>query len=163
MQITHFNQSSIYNKNISQLLRNKCKLTYFLCLLTWLIALFSVSFISSSWPWTLCFQADRARGFGARIYCVGVMDFDHRQVGGKNRTDTVGCSNSRLLFVSVFFVVPHFWTHLDLAGRPVSVQFQSSWKLPPSSWQDADRLRLNLIELNTFCVRDTSWGRLRWL
>lgn len=25
-------------------------------------------------------QADKARGFGARIYCVGVMDFDHKQV-----------------------------------------------------------------------------------
>ncbi|KAM3874425.1 anthrax toxin receptor 2-like [Diretmus argenteus] len=25
-------------------------------------------------------EADRARGFGARIYCVGVMDFDHKQL-----------------------------------------------------------------------------------
>ncbi len=33
---------------------------------------------------TLCCasQADKARGFGARVYCVGVMDFDHKQVGG---------------------------------------------------------------------------------
>lgn len=27
-------------------------------------------------------QADKARGYGARVYCVGVMDFDHNQVGG---------------------------------------------------------------------------------
>uniref|UniRef100_UPI0037E7D72B anthrax toxin receptor 2-like n=1 Tax=Semicossyphus pulcher TaxID=241346 RepID=UPI0037E7D72B len=25
-------------------------------------------------------EADRARGFGARVYCVGVMDFDHKQL-----------------------------------------------------------------------------------
>ncbi|XP_032394820.1 ANTXR cell adhesion molecule 2b [Etheostoma spectabile] len=25
-------------------------------------------------------QADKARGFGARVYCVGVMDFDHKQL-----------------------------------------------------------------------------------
>ncbi|KAM8873470.1 ANTXR cell adhesion molecule 2b [Synchiropus picturatus] len=25
-------------------------------------------------------EADRARGFGARVYCVGVMDFDHQQL-----------------------------------------------------------------------------------
>ncbi|XP_020492559.2 ANTXR cell adhesion molecule 2b [Labrus bergylta] len=25
-------------------------------------------------------QADTARGFGARVYCVGVMDFDHKQL-----------------------------------------------------------------------------------
>lgn len=30
--------------------------------------------------WTFS-QADRARDFGARVYCVGVMDFDHKQVG----------------------------------------------------------------------------------
>lgn len=27
-------------------------------------------------------QADKARGYGARVYCVGVMDFDQNQVGG---------------------------------------------------------------------------------
>uniref|UniRef100_A0A3P9NFR0 ANTXR cell adhesion molecule 2b n=1 Tax=Poecilia reticulata TaxID=8081 RepID=A0A3P9NFR0_POERE len=25
-------------------------------------------------------EADKARGFGARVYCVGVMDFDHKQL-----------------------------------------------------------------------------------
>ncbi|CAJ1071232.1 ANTXR cell adhesion molecule 2b [Xyrichtys novacula] len=25
-------------------------------------------------------EADRARGFGARVYCIGVMDFDHKQL-----------------------------------------------------------------------------------
>lgn len=25
-------------------------------------------------------QADKARGYGARVYCVGVMDFDQNQV-----------------------------------------------------------------------------------
>lgn len=37
-------------------------------------------------------QADKARGYGARVYCVGVMDFDHNQVGG-------------LLFVSPLFLI----------------------------------------------------------
>lgn len=27
-------------------------------------------------------QAMKAREFGARVYCIGVMDFDHSQVGG---------------------------------------------------------------------------------
>ncbi|XP_037340097.2 anthrax toxin receptor 2-like isoform X1 [Pungitius pungitius] len=32
-------------------------------------------------PYELTLQeADRARGFGARVYCVGVMDFDHKQL-----------------------------------------------------------------------------------
>ncbi|TNN86312.1 Anthrax toxin receptor 1 [Liparis tanakae] len=32
-------------------------------------------------PYELTVQeADEARGFGARVYCVGVMDFDHRQL-----------------------------------------------------------------------------------
>ncbi|XP_074474945.1 ANTXR cell adhesion molecule 2b isoform X1 [Sebastes fasciatus] len=32
-------------------------------------------------PYELTVQeADRARGFGARVYCVGVMDFDHKQL-----------------------------------------------------------------------------------
>lgn len=26
-------------------------------------------------------QAMKAREFGARVYCIGVMDFDHSQVG----------------------------------------------------------------------------------
>uniref|UniRef100_A0A665TUY9 Anthrax toxin receptor 2-like n=1 Tax=Echeneis naucrates TaxID=173247 RepID=A0A665TUY9_ECHNA len=35
------------------------------------------------YPYELSVQeADKARGFGARVYCVGVMDFDHKQVGG---------------------------------------------------------------------------------
>uniref|UniRef100_A0A3Q3XAN0 Anthrax toxin receptor n=1 Tax=Mola mola TaxID=94237 RepID=A0A3Q3XAN0_MOLML len=33
------------------------------------------------YPYELSVQeADRARGFGARVYCVGVMDFDHKQL-----------------------------------------------------------------------------------
>ncbi|XP_056287959.1 anthrax toxin receptor 2-like [Pseudoliparis swirei] len=33
------------------------------------------------YPYELTVQeADEARGFGARVYCVGVMDFDHRQL-----------------------------------------------------------------------------------
>ncbi|XP_031154041.1 ANTXR cell adhesion molecule 2b isoform X1 [Sander lucioperca] len=32
-------------------------------------------------PFELTLQeADKARGFGARVYCVGVMDFDHKQL-----------------------------------------------------------------------------------
>lgn len=32
-------------------------------------------------PYELTVQeADKARGFGARVYCVGVMDFDHKQL-----------------------------------------------------------------------------------
>ncbi|XP_040012544.1 anthrax toxin receptor 2-like isoform X3 [Xiphias gladius] len=33
------------------------------------------------YPYDLSVQeADKARGFGARVYCVGVMDFDHKQL-----------------------------------------------------------------------------------
>uniref|UniRef100_A0A3Q3JJJ4 VWFA domain-containing protein n=1 Tax=Monopterus albus TaxID=43700 RepID=A0A3Q3JJJ4_MONAL len=33
------------------------------------------------YPYELSVQeADKARGFGARVYCVGVMDFDHKQL-----------------------------------------------------------------------------------
>ncbi|XP_077353789.1 anthrax toxin receptor 2-like isoform X2 [Festucalex cinctus] len=33
------------------------------------------------YPFELSVQeADKARGFGARVYCVGVMDFDHKQL-----------------------------------------------------------------------------------
>ncbi|XP_062269523.1 anthrax toxin receptor 2-like [Platichthys flesus] len=33
------------------------------------------------YPYELTVQeADKARGFGARVYCVGVMDFDHKQL-----------------------------------------------------------------------------------
>ncbi|KAK7895567.1 hypothetical protein WMY93_020892 [Mugilogobius chulae] len=33
------------------------------------------------YPFELSIQeADRARGFGARVFCVGVMDFDHKQL-----------------------------------------------------------------------------------
>ncbi|XP_056875081.1 anthrax toxin receptor 2-like [Takifugu flavidus] len=33
------------------------------------------------YPYELSVQeADRVRGFGARVYCVGVMDFDHKQL-----------------------------------------------------------------------------------
>ncbi|XP_045921945.1 ANTXR cell adhesion molecule 2b isoform X1 [Micropterus dolomieu] len=33
------------------------------------------------YPFELSLQeADKARGFGARVYCVGVMDFDHKQL-----------------------------------------------------------------------------------
>lgn len=75
---------------------------------------------SRSWLRTVCCasQADKARGFGARVYCVGVMDFDHKQVGGfsffllccldfhmlacekehLSVTDSVGCKNTEVLF-----------------------------------------------------------------
>ncbi|XP_031711543.1 anthrax toxin receptor 2-like [Anarrhichthys ocellatus] len=34
-----------------------------------------------AYPYELTVQeADKARGFGARVYCVGVMDFDHKQL-----------------------------------------------------------------------------------
>ncbi|XP_068588593.1 anthrax toxin receptor 2-like [Cebidichthys violaceus] len=34
-----------------------------------------------AFPYELTVQeADKARGFGARVYCVGVMDFDHKQL-----------------------------------------------------------------------------------
>lgn len=36
-------------------------------------------------------QADRARDFGARVYCVGVMDFDHKQVGEGGQIVQTSC------------------------------------------------------------------------
>lgn len=50
--------------------------------------------------WTF-FQADRAREFGARVYCVGVMDFDHQQVGEGWRVNLF-THHSDWLSVSVF-------------------------------------------------------------
>nr|XP_020465505.1 anthrax toxin receptor 2-like isoform X2 [Monopterus albus] len=58
------------------------------------------------YPYELSVQeADKARGFGARVYCVGVMDFDHKQILKQSCTDVFSIEPSSVCVNESFNVV----------------------------------------------------------
>uniref|UniRef100_A0A672IUZ0 Anthrax toxin receptor 2-like n=1 Tax=Salarias fasciatus TaxID=181472 RepID=A0A672IUZ0_SALFA len=90
-------------------------------------------------------EANRARGFGARVYCVGVKDFDHRQLA-----DIADGTEQ------VFPVLSGFHALKDIVNKILKQTCAEVFTIEPSSVCVNGELVGNSLDLQKKCYSDTA-------